>query len=138
MPAQFGQPPAVAEIPDVVEGCRERLRRTSPGIAHPDCLPSRHDQGARLEVFQLQGCVVELLPGFGIGGLQNLKSAVQSESLDEVSPDASSDIILGFEQQYIDPSGNQMLGTAQARQACSDDDDWFSTQGLAPKDSSDR
>ena len=91
-----------AKLPTPLKTVANMSPRPAPRIAHPNRSPPSSNQGSGLELSQTQGVIIQLPTGLGVSGLQNLKSAIQTESVNQVRTHSTADVVLCFQHQSID------------------------------------
>ncbi len=75
------------------------MPRLAQGITDTMQLTVKIDQGPRIERLELEGRIIQNSPGFGVRGLQDLKTPVQKKALYLVGPHPSADPVRGFQNQ---------------------------------------
>lgn len=81
------------------------------------------DEGAGIEGTEIEGGEVEEATGFGIGGEEDLKAAVEEEAVVGVSANAAAEGVGGFEEKEGEIGGVNVVGCGEAGEAAADDED---------------
>ena len=122
-PAESGESQSVGESADAVEECGEQSCGSPPGIGHFDEATAGSDEGSGKEAAELECGVIELLAGFGVGGLEYLEAEVESKAVDNFRADSPARLISGIKEEAGDAAAVQFAGAAESGEASPDDDD---------------
>jgi hypothetical protein len=113
----------------VVEGShgraqrRDQLTGAAEGVADALQPLGGADDRAGGEGAEAQRLEIEALSYLGIGGQQDLESAIEQESVDRVGAYAPPDPVRSFEHGDLDSGARQILRADEPGEACADDHD---------------